>query len=148
MAVDIKRLICVRRYSENAMKNNSRIPGDRGKEQRYRFADARQAESLRNEPTAARRWARGRAVTGPCRLAPASAGASAARGGFHPWEGSVQTEKGPKGQTERSNGDLWPWTQRQLASRSPPVSLSPLKGAQDSLLVRDERVLGDAFFVH
>lgn len=81
-------------------------------------------------------------MAGPCRLAPASAGAIAARGGFHPWEGSVQTEKGP------SDGDLWPWTQRQLASRSPPVSLSPLKGTQDSLLVRDERVPGDALFVH
>lgn len=143
MAVDIKRLICVRRYSENAMKNNSRIPGDRGKEQRYRFADARQAESPRNEPTAARRRARGTGRDGSLPSGPGvRRGNRCTRRLFHPWEGSVQTEKGP------SDGDLWPWTQRQLASRSPPVSLSPLKGTQDSLLVRDERVPGDAFFVH
>lgn len=54
MAVDIKHLICVRRYSENVMKNNSLIPDDRGKEQQYRFADEMQSEGLRNKPTAAR----------------------------------------------------------------------------------------------
>lgn len=80
MAVDIKRLICVRRYSENAMKNNSRIPGNRGKEQRYRFADARQAESPRNEPTAARRRARGTGRDGSLPSGPG--GAIAARGGY------------------------------------------------------------------
>lgn len=35
IAVDIKHLICVRRYSENVVKDNSLIPNDCGKKQPF-----------------------------------------------------------------------------------------------------------------